>query len=143
MKKYAAFFVLFLAVFFSATTLFAQSSPTGQFGFGFPGPQGFTGYGFPGQLQSVTVIQARAFGHKVPVAITGNLVQFYGGKDLYLFRDATGEIIVKIGPKEWQNLWYQGLSIDPSDTIEIYGEVRWPRHSWGTPEVHARFIKKI
>ena len=142
MKKYAAFFVLFLAVFFSAT-LFAQPSPTGQFGFGFQGPQGFTGYGFPGQLQSVTVTQARAFGHKVPVAITGNLVQFYGGKDLYLFRDTTGEIIVKIGPKEWQNLWYQGLSIDPSDTIEIYGEVHWPRHSWGTPEVHARFIRKI
>ena len=149
MKKYAAFFAFFLAVFFSAVTLFAQPGPTGQFW-----PQGFTGYGYPGQLQTVTVTQVRTFGPKMPVAISGNLVQFYGGKDLYIFRDASGEILVKIGPKEWQNLWYQGVSIDPSDTIEIYGEVHWPRHSLGflnepagrsfqsTPEIHARFIKK-
>ena len=150
MKKYAAFFAFFLAVFFSAVTVFAQPGPTGQFGPQgftgpqvFSGPQGFTGYGYPGQLQTVTVTQARTFGHKMPVAISGNLVQFYGGKDLYIFRDASGEILVKIGPKEWQNLWYQGVSIDPSDTIEIYGEVHWPKHSWGTPEVHVRFIRKV
>ena len=166
MKKYTTIFVFVLVVFLSAGTIFAQPGPQGpglggqvpygfngpqgpgpggQGAYGFSGPQGFsgqTGYGFPGQLQTVTVTQVRTFGHKMPVAIKGNLVQFYGGKDLYIFRDSSGDIIVKIGPKEWQNLWYQGITIDPSDTIEIYGEVHWPRHSWGTPEVHARFIKK-
>ena len=122
-----------------------QQVPGSQFGYGFFGPQGPSGqygYGF-GPLQIVTVAQARTYGHKVPVALTGTLVQFYGGKNLYIFRDSSGDIIVKIGQKEWQNLWYQGISITPSDTIEIYGEVHWPKHSWGTPEVHVRFIKKI
>ena len=161
MKKYTILFIIALAMFFTAGTVFAQPvPPTGPFGpgpigpgpagpqgpqhfGGFTGPQGTAGqYGFPGQLQNVSVTQAQTYGHKAPILITGNLVQFYGGKDLYLFRDSSGEIIVKIGPKEWEYLWYQGISIDPSDTIEIYGEVHWPKHNWGTPEVHARFIRK-
>jgi len=166
MNKYTVLFIFCLVFFFLTGSAFAQPGhgqpgpnqsgpaqhghgqqvPGGQFGYGFSGPQvpqGQFGYGFQGQLQTVTVAQARTYGHRVPVAITGNLVQFYGGKDLYIFRDSSGEMLVKIGPKEWQNLWYQGINITPSDTIEIYGEVHWPRHSWGTPEVHARFIKKI
>jgi uncharacterized protein (TIGR00156 family) len=153
MKKYTIFAVCCLATLFSAGTVFAQPGPPGppvppgppspRFGFNGPqGPGGQFGYGFPGQAQTVSVAQARTYGHHTPVLITGTLVQFYGGRDLYLFRDSSGEIIVKIGPKEWEYLWYQGISISPSDTIEIYGEVHWPRHSWGTPEVHARFIRK-
>ena len=159
MKKYTT--VLVLVVFLSAGTIFAQPGPQGpglggqgpygfngpgQGAYGFNGPQGFQGQfgnGFMGQMQTVTVTQARTFGHKMPVALKGNLVQFYGGKDLYIFRDSSGDILVKIGPKEWQYLWYQGISINPSDNIEIYGEVHWPKHSWGTPEVHVRFIKKV
>ena len=146
MKRYTAVLVFGLVLFISTGSVFAQSGPQGQFGYGFPGPQGFTGqmgYGFPGQLQTVSVNQARTFGNKMPVALTGNLVQFTGGRNLYVFRDASGDVLVKIGPKEWQTLWYQGISIDPSETIEIYGEVHWPKHSWGTPEIHARFIRKI
>ena len=146
MKKYTVLFVCSLVLFLITGSACAQTGAAGQFGYGFTGPQGSSGqfgYGFPGQLQTVTVTQARTYGHKMPVVITGNLVQFYGGKDLYIFRDSSGEILVKIGPKEWQNLWYQGVSIAPSDTIEIYGEVHWPKHSWGTPEVHARFIRKV
>jgi uncharacterized protein (TIGR00156 family) len=156
MKKICILSICFLVTFFSVAAVFAQSGPQSlqgsQFGYGFTGPQGFAGqqgtppqfgYGFPGPAQTVPVVQARTYGHKVPVLITGNLVQFYGGKDLYLFRDSSGEILVKIGHKEWQHLWYQGISVGPSDTIEIYGEVHWPKHSWGTPEVHARFIRKV
>ena len=145
MKKYAMFLVFNLVLFLCAGNAFAQ---TGQFGYGFSGPQGQLNNGLSGQFgygqpQTVTASQARTFGHKAPVAMTGNLVQFYGGKDLYVFRDSSGDILVKIGPKEWQNLWYQGITIDPSNTIEIFGEVHWPKHSWGTPEVHVRFIKKV
>jgi len=142
MKKYTAFFIFSLVL---AGSVFAQA---GQFGYGFSGPQGQLNNGFNGQfgysqMQNVTAAQAKTFGHKMPVLMTGNLIQFYGGKDLYVFRDASGEILVKIGPKEWQYLWYQGINIDPSNTIEIIGEVHWPKHSWGTPEVHVRFIKKV
>lgn len=155
MKKYTVIFVLCSVLFLSAGNAFAQMGPAGQFGYGFSGPQAHSGqFGFPGQVQSVTVTQAKTFGHKMPVVMTGNLVQFYGGKDLYIFRDGSGDIIVKIGPKEWQNLWYQGISIEPSDKIEILGEVHWPKHSrnfYGpagqgfqtAPEVHVRFIKKV
>ena len=164
MKKYTAFFVFGLVLFISAGSAFAQPGPTGQFNYGFLGPQVFSGqmaYGFPGQAQTVSATQAMTLGHKMPVAMTGSLVQFYGGKDLYVFRDSSGDILVKIGPKEWQNLFYQGgnrdslnqgtagsvgvqeINIVPSDTIEIYGEVHWPKHSWGTPEVHVRFIRKV
>jgi len=50
---------------------------------------------------------------------------------------------VKIGTKELQYLWYQGINIAVTDTIEIYGEVHWPRHSYGTPVVHVRYINKL
>ena len=151
MKKYTSVFVFVLVVFFSVGTIFAQSAPLGS-GLGAPGgyvftgpiaPQAQYGYGFPGQLQTIPVTQVMTFGQKMPVAIQGNPVQFYGGKDLYIFRDSSGDILVKIGPKEWENLFYQGISIDPSVAVEIYGEVHWPKHSWGVPEVHARFIKKV
>jgi uncharacterized protein (TIGR00156 family) len=165
MKKYAIFAVCCLVTLCTAGTVSAQPAPPpGPHGpgpagpqggpgpgYGFTGPQGPSdplgpggqfGYGFPGQAQAVSVSQARTYGHKRPVLVTGTIVQFYGGRDLYLFRDSSGEIIVKIGPKEWEHLWYQGISISPSDTVEIYGEVHWPKHSWGTPEVHARFIRK-
>ncbi|MCL2209445.1 MAG: NirD/YgiW/YdeI family stress tolerance protein [Treponema sp.] len=143
MKKYTMLLILCFVLFLSAGSVFAQMGTPGQFGYGFSGPQATMGQFGYGQLQTVTVNQARTLGHKIPVVMTGNLVQFYGGKDLYVFRDASGEILVKIGPKEWQNLWYQGISIDPSNTIEIFGEVHWPKHNWGTPEVHVRFIKKV
>ncbi|MCL2180073.1 MAG: NirD/YgiW/YdeI family stress tolerance protein [Treponema sp.] len=155
MKKYTVVFVLCSVLFLSTGNVFAQMGPAGQFGYGFSGPQASSSQFGYGQLQTVTVTQVRTFGHKMPVVMTGNLVQFYGGKDLYIFRDVSGDIIVKIGPKEWQNLWYQGISIEPSDTIEIFGEVHWPKHNhrnfYGpagqgfqiAPEVHVRFIKKV
>jgi len=99
---------------------------------------GLYGYG----LQAVQVVQAWSYGHKMPIVLQGSIVQFYGGKDKYIFRDASGDVIVKIGNKEWQTLWYQGITISTSDAIEIYGEVHWPRNSY-MPEVHVKYIRKL
>jgi len=135
MKKYAAFFVCCLVLFFSAATVFAQV--------GFIGPQGATGqpgvpgqYGFTGPVQTVTVAQAQTFNHKAPVIVRGTIVHAIGG-DKYLFRDSSGEIVLKISPREWM---FFGSTIGPSDTIEISGELH--RKKW-QPEIHARFIRKV
>jgi len=165
MKKYMAFIVCCLIMFISAENVFAQPGGfTGQPGNPrtpsnpgqpivpgqpiMPGQQIVPGqqinpeqYGYGGQ--PVPVVQAWTYSHKMPIVIQGNIIRFYGGRDLYIFRDSSGEVLVKIGPKEWQNIWYQGISIAATDTIEIYGEVHWPRHSWGTPEIHARYIRKL
>ena len=160
MKKYTAILVLGLVFFIAAGSAFAQFIP-GQSAPGqpiipgqtivpgqpiFPGQQVVPGQPLvPGQygLQTVPVVQAWMYGHRMPIVIQGNLVQFYGGRDLYIFRDSSGDVLVKIGRREREALWFQGISIDATDTIEIYGEVHWPRHSWGTPEIHARIIRKM
>jgi uncharacterized protein (TIGR00156 family) len=137
MKRYSLFFACCLVSLIAAVTAFAQGTGS-QFGYGFVGPQGYSGqYGFTGPSQTVPVAQAQTYGHHSPVIIQGNIVQALGG-DMYIFRDSSGEIILRIGPKEWQ---YYGATISPSDTIEISGEVH--RKTWQQPEVHARFIKKI
>jgi hypothetical protein len=73
---------------------------------------------------------------------------------LYIFRDSSGEIILRIGPREWYAL---GSNISPSDKIEISGElhrdqggnlrplgsVEVPRDWQRAPEIHARYIRKI
>jgi uncharacterized protein (TIGR00156 family) len=139
MKKHTFFFVCYLVSLIAAVTAFAQQGNGNQFGYGYIGPQGSSsqyGYGFTGPSQIVPVTQAQSFSHGSPVIIKGNIVQAIGG-DLYLFRDSSGEIVIRIGPREWQ---YYGSTISPSDTIEISGEVH--RRNWQQPEVHARFIRK-
>ncbi|MDR2575704.1 MAG: NirD/YgiW/YdeI family stress tolerance protein [Treponema sp.] len=141
MRKYTLFFVCCSISLIAAAGVFAQQGAAGQFGpgtgFTGPGSSGQFGYGFTGPSQTVTVAQAQAYGHKTPVIIKGNIVQALGG-DLYTFRDSSGDIVLRIGRKEWQ---YYGTTISPSDTIEISGEVH--RKYWQQPEVHARFIRKI
>ncbi len=102
------------------------------------GTQGW--YGFTGQVQTVTVEQVKTFTHRTPVIVAGTIVQAIGG-DFYLFRDSSGEIMLKIGPNEWYTL---GSTISPSEQIEISGELhRNPRDWQGVPEIHARYIRKL
>jgi len=143
MKKYTFLFICLVSLF-AAATVFAQGTTNGngtQFGYGYTGPQAYSGgqfgYGFTGPSQSVPIAQAQSYSHRSPVIITGNIVQAIGG-DMFVFRDSSGEILLKIGPKEWQ---YYGTTISPSDTIEISGEVH--RRIWNQPEVHARFMRRV
>jgi len=122
-----------------------QTAAVGQYGFtgpgeengyGFTGPGVGNGYGFTGPTQITTVAQAQTSYDKTPVIVRGNIVLALGG-DNYMFRDASGEIVLKIGPREWM---YFGATIAPSDTIEISGEVH--RDYWQV-HIHARYIRKI
>jgi uncharacterized protein (TIGR00156 family) len=163
MKKYTLFFVCCLISFIAAATVSAQgftgpgaNPPPSPSGHGHypppPPPHGGPGhhppppmeyqetsdrYGFTGPVRTVTVEQAKTYAHRTPVIVTGTIAQAIGG-DLYLFRDSSGEIILRIGPREWYAL---GSNISPSDNIEISGELHkdWQRD----PEIHARYIRKM
>jgi len=117
MKKYAAFIIAFFAIFISAVNVFAQA--------GFSGPSGgYGGYnGTQGQpvmiSYPITVNEARNLPHDSWIVLTGNIVNMLPGGRQYTFRDATGDIAVDIGRKEWR-----GLTVGVSDKVEIYGEVK-------------------
>jgi len=68
--------------------------------------------------QPITVNEAINLPHDSWTVLNGNIVSSLSDKN-YLFRDASGEITVDIGRKEWR-----GLSVGVSDRIEIYGEVK-------------------
>ena len=88
--------------------------------------QGFTGPGSEGQAaitgRVITVSEARNMSHDSWVILSGNIINMLPGGRQYTFRDTTGDIAVDIGPKEWR-----GLSVDASDRVEIYGEVKISR----------------
>ena len=84
--------------------------------------QGFTGHG-GGQpvmiSHPISVSEARNLPHDSWVVLNGNIINMLPGGRQYTFRDASGDIAVDIGPKEWR-----GLSVGMSDKVEIYGEVK-------------------
>jgi uncharacterized protein (TIGR00156 family) len=143
MKKYTIF-LIFLVLLFSTVNVFAQPVnrlPAPQVStYPLPPPEPKEQFGFTGPSQTVTAVQARTFNNRTPVILKGNIVMALG-QDLYTFRDASGEITVRIGPREWQLL---GANIGPSDTIEISGELHKDQKDTSrAPEVHARSIRKL
>ena len=145
MKKYTRFFVCCLMVLVSATAAFAQqgfggftgpsaitppAGATGQQGFGWP-------QGFAGQLAPVTVAQVYTYPNKAPAILRGNIVSFLGG-DRYVFRDSSGEIVIKIKHNRW---W--GVSVGPNDSVEIGGELKRDKRSWMINHFDAKMIRKV
>jgi uncharacterized protein (TIGR00156 family) len=154
MKKYTLFLVCCLVSLIAVAAVSAQ----GFTGSGvippapLPGGPGFNPplpppvedntnrYGFTGPVRTVTVEQVKTYANRTPVIVSGTIVQAIGG-DLYIFRDSSGEILLKIGPREWYAL---GSSIGPSDKIEINGELHRDQKDWQkAPEIHVRYIRKI
>ena len=129
MKKHKTIIICCLAIFFSVITVYAQQG-------GFTGPSVFTGqqagfsgqhghYGFTGQSMNVTVLQvAQTFHNKAPAVLRGNIVQHLGS-DRYLFRDSTGDVVIKIKHDRW---W--GLAVGPNDLVEIGGELKREKNMW-------------
>jgi uncharacterized protein (TIGR00156 family) len=100
--------------------------------------QGFTGPGSDstqGQAvmigRLITVSEAKNLPHDSWVMLAGNIVNSLPSGNHYTLRDASGEIAVDIGPKEWR-----GLSVGVSDRVEIYGEVKITRGQISV-KVHA------
>ena len=149
MKKYPIFFVCSLALLFAAVSVHAQGF-MGQQGFGgFTGPgafnppagtstQGFAGQqGFTGQFTPVSVSQVYSYPDKAPAILRGNIVSFLGG-DLYLFRDASGEVVVKIKHDRW---W--GQTVDPNDLVELGGELKRDKKTWMINHFDAKMVRKV
>ena len=92
-----------------AISMLISLSALAQTGGGFVGP----GAG----VSSTTIQEALSMRDDAPVVLTGKIVSSLGDEK-YLFRDATGEIIVEIDDEDWR-----GLTITPETTLEIVGEV--------------------
>lgn len=76
---------------------------------------GFTG---PTANQTkVTAAEAAKLSDDTNVILTGKIEQKLGDEK-YMFKDASGTIIVEIDDEDWK-----GVTVSPQDTVEIYGEV--------------------
>ena len=155
MKNYTFFGICLFVAIFTSEFIFAKQGTNTNPQQGFTGTsqqvnpvpqQGFTGnpqqgfiiqQGFTGPGLVVTVSQVNMFANKSPVILNGNIVQAIGA-DKYIFRDTTGDITVKIKQKRW---W--GLSVSPSDKIEISGNLKRDKRNWQIIYVDAKYIKKI
>ena len=143
MKKYTRFFV------FTLVLLFVAASAHAQFG-GFTGPsafntpQGFTGQqtgfawpqGFIGQFTPVSVSQVYSFPNKAPAILQGNIVAWLGG-DRYLFRDSSGDIMIKIKNDRW---W--GVTVGPNDLVELGGELKRDKKTWVINYFDAKTVRR-
>jgi len=142
MKMYTRFFACCLGMFLAAAAVHAQQGFTGPSVFtppqGVAGQQmGFASFqGFTGQFTPVTVAQVYSFPNKAPAVLRGNIVQFLGG-DRYLFRDSTGDIVIKIKHDRW---W--GLSVGASDLVELGGELKRDKKTWMINYFDAKTIRR-
>lgn len=94
----------------STPALAAYSGPSSGYG-GFQGPTA--------TVETDTVAKALKAWDDSPVVLTGHIVQrMAGSDDKYMFRDATGQIIVDI---DHELFW--GKTVTPDNTVRISGEV--------------------
>ena len=128
MKKCTVIIVCLMMVFLAAGAHAQQGGFTGPSAFtwqqvGFTGQHGF--HGFTGMPMPVTVAQVvQTFPNKAHAVLRGNIVQHLGG-DRYLFRDSSGDVVIKIKHDRW---W--GLTVGPNDLVEIGGQLKRERSGW-------------
>ncbi len=93
-----------LALILGLTSIAQAKSPVNG---GFTGPS----------VNSVTVLEAQQLGDDAPVILVGNIEKSLGGEK-YLFKDATGTIVVEIDNEDWN-----GVTVSETDIVEIRGEI--------------------
>ncbi len=126
--KRITFLIVFLTVSLAALT--AQGFTGSSSGSGNGG--GFTGPGSTPNL--VTVVEAGKLRDDTRVLLQGSIIRALGD-EMYIFKDATGEIMVEIDREVWR-----GLSVSETDTVEIRGEVE---QEWARTEIDVKSIKKL
>lgn len=111
----------FLALPAQAADKAARSEDNAPVG-GFEGP--VTG------AQADTVAKALKMPHDARVVLTGNITSSIAGeKNLYIFKDNTGEITAHITPRQ-----FKGNTVTPSTNIQISGKLDKPE----TPQSAAK-----
>ena len=86
-------------------------------------------------IEVVTVEQVRAMPDDSPVIIRGYLLR-QNGENSYVFQDTTGTINLEIDAEDWG-----GLTIAPTDFVEVWGEV--DKNGMSMIEVDVSAIKKL
>lgn len=92
--------------------------------------------GYTGQAQAlITVEQAKQMPDDAWVTLQGNIVKQIGDED-YVFQDSTGQINVEIDQKYWR-----GITIKPTDLVQITGEVE--THRFKPVDIDVKNIQVI
>lgn len=119
---------LALVLGLSSPALAAYDGPTSGYG-GFQGPTSSVG--------ATTVAKALKAWDESPVLLTGNIVErLAGSDDKYMFRDATGQIIVDI---DHELFW--GKTVTPANTVRIAGEV--DKEMFEATKIDVKFLEVI
>ena len=100
--------------------------PSASYG-GFQGPTGGT--------DNNTVAKALKAWDESPAVLTGSIVErLAGSDDKYMFRDATGQIIVDI---DHELFW--GKTVTPANTVRIAGEV--DKEMFEATKIDVKFLE--
>ncbi len=81
-----------------------------------------------------TVSSAKEAADDSWVSLTGSIIRRVDG-ERYLFRDATGEIVVEIDDDDWGQ-----VTASPDTVLRITGEVD---RDWWTTEIEVKTIEKV
>jgi len=87
-----------------------------------------------GQVQATPAASAKSLTYDTPVMLVGRIIRSIG-QDLYTFKDASGEVTVRIKYGDWK-----GLSIEEADDIVIAGYVKYRVE--GQVEIDVRMLSK-
>lgn len=87
---------------------------------GFNGPQGMGGFQGPtAAADADTVAKALKCWDDAPVVLTGNIVErLAGSDDKYMFKDATGQVMVDIDDD-----LFLGRTVTPQTRVRLHGKV--------------------
>ncbi len=83
----------------------------------------------------MTIEQVRGLSDNSPVIVRGYLLR-QNGENSYVFQDNTGTINVEIDEMDWN-----GLTVAPSDYVEIWGEV--DKNGASMIEIDVSAMKKL
>ena len=109
--RYLLTFVMLAVLAVPAYAAFEGPSSGGQSMGGFQGPTG--------GVQADTVKKAQSSWDDAPVVLVGNIVErLAGSDDKYLFKDATGQIIVDIDHEI-----FAGRTVTPQTKVRLSGKV--------------------
>lgn len=86
-------------------------------------------------MQVMTVEQVRAASDNTPVIMQGYLLR-QNGENSYVFQDSTGTINLEIENSDWN-----GMTVSPTDFIEVWGEV--DKNGMSMIEVDVSAMKKL
>ena len=126
MKKVIAILVLAMVC---AGFAVAQGFNGGQPGYG----GGFQDNGATGSA-ATAVKEALKMRDDSYVTVRGNIVKRLTD-DKYLFKDATGEIVVEIDNEGWA-----GVTVGPDDTVELSGEID---RDFNKVELDVGIVRKV